>query len=174
MRRFGSAGASHFFAGMQGGIERLSTTPLRCTPLRGEDIGRMRRFSERELSLVAGHYESMTRTLEAHLQAWETDLERETALDLRRRIDELESMAQGMDPRLVEIVWDEDSDEEWDYATLVRRAAAQLDEDLSRLSNTSFLLTLASGASNLAASLFFDDKDQLRFSLFRLGMQPLR
>lgn len=82
-------------------------------------------------------------------------------------------MAQGMDSRLVEIAWDEDSDEEWDYATLVRRAVAQLDEDLGRLSNTSFLLTLATGASNLAASLFLPDKDRLRFSLFRLGMQPL-
>ncbi|QJT08466.1 hypothetical protein [Oceanidesulfovibrio marinus] len=133
----------------------------------------MRRFSERELNVVAGHYESMTRTLEAYLDAWETDLEHEKAQDLRRRIEELDSMAKGMDPRLVEIVWDENSEEEWDYAALVRRAAAQLDEDLGRLSNTNFLLTLAHGASNLAASLFFPDKDRLRFSLFRLGMQPV-
>lgn len=115
----------------------------------------------------------MRKTLQAHLHSRETVIARESAQDLRRRIEELESMAQGMDPRLVEISWDEENDEEWDYAVLVRRAAAQLDEDLGQLSNTSFLLTLAAGASHLAESLFFTDKSRLRFSLYRLGMQPL-
>lgn len=133
----------------------------------------MRGFDKSDLDVVAGHYESMTRTLEAHLGVRAKHLEAETAQDLRRRIQELDSMARGMDPRLVEIAWDDSSEDEWDYPALVRRAAAQLDEDLARLSNTSFLLTLATGASNLAASLLMPDKDSLRVSLFRLGMQPL-